>query len=99
MTNTGTITHELVVFRAANAPALPRVKVAGERSIGAGDEEAIPESDKMGEAGDVKVGQTVTTTFDLTPGTYVMFCNIDTGSGPTIVNHFVHGMVATLTAV
>lgn len=97
--NVGGITHELVLVRAASPAALPRVTKAGERSVGAVDEEAIPESAKMGETGDVKAGTTVTKTFTLTPGTYVMFCNIDTKNGSTTLNHFVHGMVATLAVV
>jgi hypothetical protein len=98
--NVGSITHELVVFRAASASALPKVKKAGERSVGAIDEEAVAEADKMGETGDVKAGSTVTKTFQLPPGTYIMFCNIDTkGTGGTTLNHFTHGMVATLTVV
>jgi hypothetical protein len=97
--NAGSITHELVVFRAANAAAIPKVKVAGERSVGAIDEEAVAESDMMGETGDVKAGATVTKTFDLPPGTYVMFCNIDAQIGGKPFNHFTHGMVTTLTVV
>jgi plastocyanin len=97
--NAGSITHELVVVRAASVAALPRVKTAGERSVGAVDEEAIAETDKMGETGDVAAGATVTKTFDLPPGTYVMFCNIDNKIGSTSLNHFTHGMVTTLIAV
>ena len=95
--NHGTITHELVLVRAANADALPRVtKPGGERSVGAVDEEAIPEADKMGEAGDVPAGGTVKKAFDLPVGTYVMFCNIDQKNGDTVLNHFKSGMHATL---
>lgn len=54
--NGGSITHELVIVRAASASVLPRVKTAGERAVGAVDEEVIPESAKMGETGDVKAG-------------------------------------------
>jgi len=97
--NVGSITHELVIVRAASASALPIVKKAGERSVGAVDEEAIPESAKMGESGDVTAGASVTKTFDLPPGNYVMFCNIDNKNGPTVLNHFMHGMVATLVVV
>jgi hypothetical protein len=97
--NVGSITHELVIVRAASPSALPRVKTAGERAVGAVDEEAIPESAKMGESGDVTAGSTVTKTFDLPAGTYVVFCNIDTKNGSAVLNHFVHGMVATLVVV
>ncbi len=97
--NSGSIIHELVIVRAASAAALPKVKKAGERSVGAIDEEKIRESDKMGESGDVPVGSFVTKTFNLPPGTYVVFCNIDNKNGGTVVNHFVHGMAATLVVV
>ena len=98
--NVGSITHELVIIRAASASALPRVKKAGERSVGAVNEEAIPETSKMGETGDVAAGSSVTKTFNLPSGTYVMFCNIDNKiTGGTVFNHFMHGMVATLTVV
>jgi hypothetical protein len=97
--NAGSITHELVIIRAASTSALPIVKRAGERSVGAVNEEAIAETNKMGETGDVAAGATVTKTFDLPPGTYVMFCNIDNKNGGTALNHFTHGMVTTLIAV
>lgn len=99
VSNAGSITHELVVVRAASAAALPRVKTAGERSVGAVDEAAISKSDTIGETGDVPVGTTVTKTFELAPGTYVIFCNIDNKSSGTVLNHFVHGMVTTLVVV
>ncbi len=97
--NQGTITHEMVLVRAASPAALPRVTTAtAERAVGDVDEEAIPKADTMGETGDVKAGATVVKRFTLTPGTYVMFCNIDNqSSGGAVLNHFNHGMSATLT--
>jgi hypothetical protein len=96
--NNGGITHELVIMRAASPSALPTVKKAGERSVGAIDEEAVPEADQMGEVGDVAAQASVTKSFTLPAGTYVMFCNIDTKNGDgTITNHFKRGMAATLT--
>jgi uncharacterized cupredoxin-like copper-binding protein len=87
--NKGTLTHEMVLVRAASVAALPTVTTGGgERKIGAVDEEVIREQDKMGETGDVKPGKAVTKTFELRPGHYVMFCNLDDASG----NHFVEGM-------
>ncbi|MBK5289667.1 MAG: hypothetical protein JJE46_14485 [Acidimicrobiia bacterium] len=98
--NVGGMTHELVIVRAASAEALPKVTTAGERSVGAVDEEAIPESDKMGEAGEVKAQGHVTKTFKLPPGEYVVFCNIDNiNQDGSVTNHFVKGMHATLTVV
>jgi uncharacterized cupredoxin-like copper-binding protein len=97
--NRGTMTHEMVLVRAADVAALPRVAVAtAERAVGDVDEEAIPESDKPGEA-EVEQGATVTKTIDLDPGTYVMFCNIDTQQPDgTVLNHFQRGMQAVITA-
>ncbi len=47
----------------------------------------------------MKKGATVTKTIELTPGTYVMFCNIDTKlPDGTILNHFQRGMSAVITA-
>jgi hypothetical protein len=97
--NAGSIVHELVLVRAASAAALPKVTTAGERSVGAVDEEAIAEVDLMGETGDVPIGKQVTKTFNLPAGTYVLFCNIDNKSGGTTVNHFKEGMATTLVVV
>ena len=89
--NKGSITHEMVLVRAASVAALPKVTTSGgARMVGAVDEEAIPERNKVGETGDVKPGKTVTKTFKLKPGHYVMFCNIDDATG----NHFAHSMYA-----
>ena len=97
--NVGTMTHEMVLVRAAGVGALPKVTVAGgERVVGDVDEEAVAKADTIGETGDVKVRQTVTKTFTLTRGTYVMFCNIDDKlPDGTVVSHFQRGMSATIT--
>jgi hypothetical protein len=97
--NVGSITHEMVIVRAANPAALPKVTKAGERSVGAVNEEAIPAANKIGETGDVPARTHVTKTFNLAPGTYVLFCNIDNHSDGTVLNHFQHGMSATLTVI
>ncbi len=99
VTNGGNLIHEMVLVRSASAGALPKVAVAGERSVGAIDEAAIAEADVIGETGNVAVGGTVSKVFTLTPGTYVMFCNIDTPDGAKMLNHFTHGMFATLTVL
>jgi uncharacterized cupredoxin-like copper-binding protein len=106
--NKGTMTHEMVLLRAPSADALPKVTPesaataaalgADARLVGDVDEEAIPESDKPGEA-QVEQGKTVTKTITLTPGTYVMICNIDTTlADGTVVSHFQRGMSAVMTA-
>jgi hypothetical protein len=99
--NIGTMTHEMVLFRAANADALPKVTTAGgDRAVGDVDEEAIPKADAMGETGDVKPGKTVVKTFDLTPGSYVMICNIDDPQPDgTVVSHFQRGMHTSIDVV
>ena len=97
--NVGSIIHEMVVIRAASPAALPKVTAPNpDRAIGDVNEAAIPASDVIGETGDVKPGQHVVKTFKLTPGTYVLFCNIDNkNSDGTITNHFQHGMTDTIT--
>src|SRR5262249_40944509 len=96
--NKGTVTHELVLVKGTPS-ALPIVHVATpDRSVGAVDEEAIPESAKKGETGDVTAGKTVKKTFKLAKGDYVMFCNIDDKNPDgTITNHYHRGMSAILT--
>jgi uncharacterized cupredoxin-like copper-binding protein len=97
--NAGTITHEMVLVRAPSPAALPRVATpTDERAVGDVNEEVIPKVDTIGETGDVKAGRTVVKTFTLTPGAYVMFCNIDNPSSGGVLNHFSHGMTATITA-
>jgi uncharacterized cupredoxin-like copper-binding protein len=97
--NVGTMTHEMVLLRAPSADALPKVTQAGgDRAVGDVDEEAIAEADKMGETGDVKPGATVVKSFKLTPGHYVMICNIDDKQADgTVISHFQRGMSATIT--
>jgi len=97
--NIGTMTHEMVLLRAPSAAALPKVTTAGgDRAVGDVDEEAIPKSDTMGETGDVKPGATVVKSFRLSPGTYVMICNIDDKQPDgSVVSHFQRGMSATIT--
>jgi uncharacterized cupredoxin-like copper-binding protein len=98
--NVGGITHEMVVVRAPDANALPKITVAGDRSVGAVDEEAVSAVNTIGETGDVKAQKHITKRFVLTPGTYVMFCNIDSkNAAGTVTNHFMKGMSATITVV
>jgi uncharacterized cupredoxin-like copper-binding protein len=96
--NVGSITHEMVIVRASSPAALPKVTKAGERAVGDVNEEAITKADTIGETGDVPARTHTTKTFNLTPGNYVLFCNIDNKSpGSPVLNHFQHGMSATLT--
>ena len=97
--NAGTMEHEMVLVKAPDVASLPRVTVAtADRAVGDVDEEAIPAADLPGEAS-VQPGKTVTKAITLTPGTYVMICNIDTMQPDgTVLNHFQRGMDATITA-
>jgi uncharacterized cupredoxin-like copper-binding protein len=78
-TNTGTRQHEMIVLKTDEAFDQLRVddanKVSEDASIG-----EIPETDK---------GKTVTTTFDLTAGKYVLVCNIE--------KHYAQGMRSAFT--
>lgn len=66
--NNGAILHELVLAKTdANPADLP---TAPDGSV---DEEKV---DSPGEIPDVAAGETKSTTFNLKPGKYVMFCNI-----------------------
>ncbi len=99
-TNVGTLTHEMVIVRAPSYEALPRVAAAtSERAVGDVDEAQIPEQDKVGELGEIPPGKTVTKDFKLSPGSYVVFCNIDTPQPDgTVLNHFQNGMHASFVA-
>ena len=97
--NTGSVIHEMVVFRASSPATLTKVTAPNpDRVIGDVDEEAVPSSEKLGETGDVKPGQVVVKTFKLSPGTYVLFCNIDNKNPDgTVTSHFQRGMSDTIT--
>jgi hypothetical protein len=80
--NTGTFTHEMVVFKIADASDIP-TKPDGEVN-----EDGVPEADRMGEVADVLPGSTKTLKLKLDAGKYVLFCNeVD---GKTV--HFKKGM-------
>jgi plastocyanin len=80
-------THEVVIVRGADPKALPT------KSDGSVDESQIPAADKIGEIEGVKAKKTKTKTFRLTPGSYVLFCNIVDDMGDV---HFAKGMYGTL---
>ena len=89
--NTGHETHELVIVRATDAAALPT------KSDGSVDENAL-KNKKVGEIADVAAGSSKHATFDLAPGTYVVFCNIidSMGMGGAMQHtHFDLGMHTT----
>jgi hypothetical protein len=91
--NAGTETHEFVVVRGDDAAALPT------DADGAVDESKIPKSDQVGEVEDIKKGKTKSKVFKLSPGSYVVFCNVvDKEKDGTVVSHFKEGMHTTIDA-
>ena len=64
--NTGKLMHEMVVLK-TNVPA-------GKLPVNANSR--VSEKSSVGEAGDVKPGQTKKVTLALKPGKYVLLCNI-----------------------
>jgi len=83
--NEGSVEHELVVFKTNMDPAkLPT------ESGGGVDEEKLDEvAEEAGEVPDVEAGETKSGNFALTPGKYVIFCNLP--------GHYAQGMYGTLT--
>lgn len=99
--NKGTMTHEVIVVRAAEAASLP---VDGEGSVIEAyvDEEKPKIESESHSGGDrkdhfrIKAGKTNSAVFDLTPGTYVVFCNVNRNVGNTKISHFKQGLYALL---
>jgi hypothetical protein len=88
--NVGTSTHEFVVVRGSDPAKLPT------KADGSVDEDKIPASDQIGEMEDIASKTTKSNTFDLTPGQYVVFCNVVSEDTPPI-SHFAEGMHTLLT--
>lgn len=90
--NQGGDTHEMVVVRADDPTDLPTDE------DGAVDESQIPEGDFIGEIEEFPSGEQRTGTFDLEPGTYVLFCNItEIEDDGEVESHFAEGMSTTFT--
>lgn len=87
--NAGTMTHEVIILRGEAADVLPH------NSDGSINEDEVSGADTVGEIAEFDAGKTCGRTFDLTPGRYVVFCNIAMGD----VVHAKNGMVTTLTVV
>lgn len=86
--NEGEEPHELVVVRAESASELKIVD-------GKVDEDALPAGAFVGEVEAFPAGQTCKGTFELTAGSYVLFCNIvETHEGKP-ESHVQEGMVTT----
>ena len=83
--NEGTVEHELVVFKTNMDPAKLPTEASGEV-----DEEKMDKiAESAGEIPDVEAGETKSAQFELTPGRYVIFCNLP--------GHYASGMYGTLT--
>jgi uncharacterized cupredoxin-like copper-binding protein len=83
--NIGQTEHELVLFKSDMNPA----KLPTEGN-GAVDEEKLDKvAEEAGEIPDVEAGESKSEEFELTPGKYVMFCNLP--------GHYAAGMYGTLT--
>lgn len=83
--NEGSVEHELVVFKTNMDPAKLPTEASGEV-----DEEKMDKiTESAGEIPDVEAGDTKSGQFELTPGKYVMFCNLP--------GHYAGGMYGTLT--
>ncbi len=83
--NDGSVEHELVLFKTNKNPANLPTEANGDV-----DEEKLDkEAEGAGEIADVGAGETKSEEFDLTPGKYVMFCNLP--------GHYAQGMYGTIT--
>lgn len=83
--NEGSMEHELVLFKTNMNPA----KLPTEANGGVDEEKLDEVAEEAGEIADVEAGKSKSEEFDLTPGRYVMFCNIP--------GHYAQGMYGTLT--
>lgn len=86
-TNKGTMVHEMLVIRAASVESLP---YAADGSI---DEDGLAEADALGEIAEFEANTTCAHQFDLSPGHYVLLCNIVEGTD----SHLKHGMIKPFT--
>lgn len=90
--NRGGLDHEMVVARADDPADLPT------DADGAVDEEQISEDDFIGEIEEFPTGEQRTATFDMDPGSYVLFCNVtEPEDGGEVLSHFAEGMATTFT--
>jgi uncharacterized cupredoxin-like copper-binding protein len=83
--NDGAVEHELVLFKTDKDPADLPTEANGEVN----EEKLDKEAEEAGEIADVEPGATKSESFKLTPGKYVMFCNLP--------GHYAAGMYGTVT--
>ncbi len=90
--NSGGETHEMIVTKTASADALPK------NPIGAVDEAQIAAADKAGEIPEMSPNHSSTKTFNLSAGTYVVYCNIQQNQPDgSVLSHFKLGMHNVIT--
>jgi uncharacterized cupredoxin-like copper-binding protein len=83
--NIGKVEHELVLFKSDLNPAKLPTEANGEVN----EEKLDQTAEEVGEIPDVEAGDTKSKEFELTPGKYVMFCNLP--------GHYAAGMYGTVT--
>lgn len=83
--NEGSVEHELVVFKTNMDPAKLPTEASGEVA----EEKMDKIAESAGEIPDVEAGEAKSAQFELTPGRYVIFCNLP--------GHYAAGMYGTLT--
>lgn len=83
--NEGSVEHELVVFKTNMDPAKLPTEASGEVN----EEKMDKIAESAGEIPDVEAGEDKSAQFELTPGRYVIFCNLP--------GHYASGMYGTLT--
>lgn len=86
--NGGEEPHELVIVRGVAPEALPVVE-------GKVDEDALPDGAFIGEVEAFPAGETCSGTFELSAGSYTLFCNIVEEHEGQPESHFEEGMVTT----
>jgi plastocyanin len=88
--NSGSMEHEVVVYKLA----LKDLPIKPDSSV---DEDQVAEDVKQGEIEHVAARSNKSGTFDLKPGTYAVFCNLETkmSDGSTLL-HYPKGMKAEL---
>jgi hypothetical protein len=88
--NQGEDAHEVVVVKGDDPSALPL------GDDGTVDEDALPAGDFIGEIEAFPAGGSCNGVFDLEPGSYVLFCNIQETEDGVVENHFELGMRTTI---
>ncbi len=90
--NEGAEAHELVIVRADSAAGLPTDET------GKVDEAGLPAGAFIGEIEEFAAGSSEEGTFDLSAGTYILFCNIvEEEADGSFESHFQEGMHTVFT--